>query len=94
MQVPVAPAAAFNLDTFGFCKPSHPEFLLMLIFLCLSVGNALAGSATLDVTGYFESYKVAFSPNRLVLASGLQSYVCIELVHIWAYMSHKSLPCT
>ena len=63
LQVPVAPAAAFNIDTFGFCKPSIPELLLMMMFLCLSIGNLFVGSATIDVTAYFGFYKVAGFPH-------------------------------
>ena len=56
LQVPAAPATSFSLDTFGFCKPGIFEFLLMLIFLCLSIANVFVGSAAIDITGYFGFY--------------------------------------
>lgn len=54
LQMPIAPAWAFNAGTFGFCKPiSLPELLLTLVYVILSVTLALVGGAAVDVTGYF-----------------------------------------
>ena len=51
----------FNVDTLGFCKPiSLPEFLLTQIYAVFVVLVVSVGVATLDVTDYFDFFKVCY----------------------------------
>lgn len=54
LQMPIAPAWAFNAGTLGFCTNQWlPELLLTLVYVILSTTIALVGGAAVDVTGYF-----------------------------------------
>ena len=59
LQVVAVPAVTFNADMLGFCKLiSLPELLLSLVYFSFSVVVGVVGMAAVDVTNFFEFYKV------------------------------------